>query len=255
MEKSLRNPIRMSSLTSQIEEILIERIISGYYPPKSQLPPEEELAKEFDVSRATVRSALSSLTAMGRVVRIHGVGTFVSQLPDISNPLDQLIDFQELFERHGYHPMIDYVYCAFQEAGDELAKMLNIPSSSQVLVTEKVFSAGEAPAIYCVNSIPASKLSVDILENVISDPDILEPLFEVLEKKLHLRVAYMHSRVYAVSAGQIKFHVPLPYKKTTPVLVLDEVAFSVEGDPVFHTYEYHLERRMNFELIRRRITQ
>jgi DNA-binding GntR family transcriptional regulator len=40
---------------------------------------------------------------------------------------------------------------------------------------------------------------------------------------------------------------------TTPVLEIDEVAYTAEGRPIFHTYEYHPENKMNFELIRRRV--
>lgn len=254
MEKQLRTPIRISSLAKQIEDILDERINSGYYLPKAQLPAEDELAKEFDVSRATVRSALSSLTALGKVVRLHGVGTFVSQLPRISNPLDQLIDFQDLFARHGHQAEIKFVYCKLQEASSELASTLDIPKGSQVLVSEKIFTAGEAPAINCVNTIPASVLGERWLGKVMKQPGLLEPIFDFFETELDLRVAYMHARVYALTADQICFHASLPCEKTTPVLVLDEVAYTGDGKPVFHTYEYHPERRMNFELIRRRIS-
>ncbi|MGA8111402.1 MAG: FadR/GntR family transcriptional regulator [Acidobacteriaceae bacterium] len=46
-----------------------------------QLPPERELARQLKISRATLRSAIGSLAAMG-VLRIrHGVGTFVADGP------------------------------------------------------------------------------------------------------------------------------------------------------------------------------
>lgn len=252
MEKQLQTPVRLSSLAKQIEDILKERIASGFYPPKSQLPAEDELAREFKVSRATVRSALSSLTAVGKVVRLHGVGTFVSQMPHMLNPLDQLIDFQELFARHARQPQIDFIYCGIQEAGSELARMLDLPTDGQVLVSEKVFFAEDAPSIYCVNSLPVNVFPDGWLDVILKNPASLEPLFSYLEDQFGLRVAYMHSRVYAVNANQLNFHASLPYKNHTPVLVLDEVAYTDEGRPIFHTYEYHPERRMNFELIRKR---
>lgn len=252
MQNQLQTPVRLSSLANQIESILSERIASGYYLPKSQLPAEDELAREFKVSRATVRSALSSLTAMGKVVRLQGVGTFVSQLPRIFNPLDQLIDFQELFARHACQPHIDFVYCAIQEAGDKLIEALNLSAGAQVLVSEKIFFADDAPSIYCVNSIPVEIFQNDWLEEILKNPARLEPLFIFLEDHFDLKVAYMHSRVYAINANQVNFHARLPCKKTTPVLALDEVAYTDGGKPIFHTYEYHPEQRMNFELIRKR---
>lgn len=244
--------IRSFPLATQVEKILRERILSGYYPPNSQIPAEEELAKELNVSRATVRSALSTLTANGKIIRIHGVGTFVSNLPHILNPLDQLIDFQDLFAMHGHQPKVEYVNCSLQEANFELASALDLSISRQVLVSEKIFTADDAPSIYCVNSIPVEIFPKALLDTILEFPASLEPLFDYLERNLGYRVAYMHSKVYALSACKIKFRTPLPCKKSTPVLVLDEIAYTEEGKPLFHTYEYHPERRMDFELIRKR---
>lgn len=40
------------------------------------LPPERELAQRLGVSRMTLRRAVDSLVAQGRLIRRHGVGTF-----------------------------------------------------------------------------------------------------------------------------------------------------------------------------------
>jgi hypothetical protein len=34
-------------------------------------------------------------------------------------------------------------------------------------------------------------------------------------------------------------------------MVIDDIAYTAGGIPVFHTVEYHPENKMNFELIRR----
>lgn len=81
---------------------------------------------------------------------------------------------------------------------------------------------------------------------------LLRVFMRFLEEQLGLQVVSMHSRVYAVNANLVNFHAQLPYKKHTPVLVLDEVAYTDEGRLIFHTYEYHPERRINCETIRKR---
>ena len=58
--------IRQPSLADQVLRILIDRIKDGAYPPNSQFPPENELIEEFNVSRATLRSAFSKLEAKPR---------------------------------------------------------------------------------------------------------------------------------------------------------------------------------------------
>ncbi|TAM67565.1 MAG: GntR family transcriptional regulator [Microbacteriaceae bacterium] len=49
----------------------------------SQLPPENELASIYGVSRITVRQALSNLSDQGYVERRQGTGTFVADRPQL----------------------------------------------------------------------------------------------------------------------------------------------------------------------------
>jgi GntR family transcriptional repressor for pyruvate dehydrogenase complex len=54
-------------------------IISGEWKVGQQLPPEVKLAKEFGVSRPTLREAIKQLSLMGLVEVCHGKGTFVTR--------------------------------------------------------------------------------------------------------------------------------------------------------------------------------
>lgn len=56
---------------------LAESIASGSYPVGSVLPTEHELAEQFGVSRATVRTAMRELQQLGLVSRRKNTGTKV----------------------------------------------------------------------------------------------------------------------------------------------------------------------------------
>jgi len=62
----------------QLAEKIHTDIASGKYSPESQLPPEEVLCQEFDVSRITIRSTLKKLENEGLIYRVRGKGTFIS---------------------------------------------------------------------------------------------------------------------------------------------------------------------------------
>jgi GntR family transcriptional regulator len=243
-------PIRQQKLSQQIENILIERVHSGVYTADSQLPNESELAEEFKVSRATIRSALSTLATLGIVVRRHGAGTFVTRIPRISNPLDKAIDFQELIAKYCCQPTVEYGYCGVVSAESSTAALLQIPVGADVLISQKVFIADGEPMIYCINTLPAHLFNPDRLDQIVDNPEILEPFFIFLEQETGLRVEYYVAHVRPMKASNCRFYTPLPLPEDTPVLVIDEVAFTLEGRPIFHTFEYHPEGKMDFELIR-----
>ena len=81
----------------QLETILRKKISAGDYSPDIPLPSEDALAEEYEVSRITVRQALSSLEQDGLVIRQRGKGTFVSErantieLPRFTGSIEDLI--------------------------------------------------------------------------------------------------------------------------------------------------------------------
>jgi DNA-binding FadR family transcriptional regulator len=65
-----------------VEEQLREAILSGTFGQGDKLPTEAELARQFAVSRTTVREALRSLAAAGLISKVPGVagGSFVQSI-------------------------------------------------------------------------------------------------------------------------------------------------------------------------------
>ncbi len=60
----------------QIADYLRDGILNGTFPAGQPLPSEEALAKQFGVTRPTVRQGLAELRASGLVEAIMGRGTF-----------------------------------------------------------------------------------------------------------------------------------------------------------------------------------
>jgi len=77
-------------LGSRVATRLARDLFSGHLPPGSLLPREVELADAFGVSRASVRSGLQTLAALGIVRRQSGQGTVVTD-PRDWNLLDPLV--------------------------------------------------------------------------------------------------------------------------------------------------------------------
>ena len=53
-------------------------IDAGRLAPDTRLPSEAELSQQYGVARVTVRRAIEQLRGKGKVVTVHGRGTYVS---------------------------------------------------------------------------------------------------------------------------------------------------------------------------------
>ena len=72
-------PLLVDSLRSQVAEILKEKIFAGKLRPGDALR-EMHLAREFNVSQATIREALLQLEQRGLAVRAANRGTTITKL-------------------------------------------------------------------------------------------------------------------------------------------------------------------------------
>lgn len=108
--------MKQPKLSDVIQEQLETMILEGSLRPGEKLLPERELAKQFDVSRPSLREAIQKLEAKKLVVRKQGGGTFVSNtiLGGLSDPLFELMSqsnesqFDLLEFRHGIEGMAAY---------------------------------------------------------------------------------------------------------------------------------------------------
>ncbi len=62
----------------QMYTIIKDKVEKNEWPNGSQIPTEDELCKAFDVSKATVRMAVSELVRKGYLRKQQGKGTFVT---------------------------------------------------------------------------------------------------------------------------------------------------------------------------------
>jgi GntR family transcriptional regulator len=67
-------------LYSRVSSIIQNKIIPGQYEPEEKLPTEDELVRDFQVSKITVRNALALLERDGLIHRIRGKGTYVAKV-------------------------------------------------------------------------------------------------------------------------------------------------------------------------------
>ncbi|MBI2942006.1 MAG: GntR family transcriptional regulator [Chloroflexi bacterium] len=109
-------------LYAQLQELFRAAILSGELPPGSQLPGEEELGRQYGLSRLTVRRALQDLQHEGLIRTERGRGSFVAGFPTpVGNGislimahlhhvfhLDLIRGIEGELKRAGYHVITRY---------------------------------------------------------------------------------------------------------------------------------------------------
>ena len=74
-------PIKPKRVSDQVFDQLRELIFRGEFKPGEQITPERELADAMNVSRTSIRDAISKLAVTGLLEQRQGQGTFVRK-PD-----------------------------------------------------------------------------------------------------------------------------------------------------------------------------
>lgn len=71
-------PSKEKQLTMQVVDYVRALIQKGALRPGDRIPPEREFARELNISRASLRTGIGYLAALGVIKVRHGVGAFVA---------------------------------------------------------------------------------------------------------------------------------------------------------------------------------
>lgn len=246
-------PTRQISLADQVFDILNDRIINGIYRPGSKLPSEDQLKEEFNVSRTTIRTAISRLEERLVVYRQRGVGTYVSEHLNISNPLNEFIEFPQLIKANGFKPGYQELSSEVIEPNEELLDILQLEPEDKVLKIRKIFTANDDPIIYVINHIPLWVFEKKIAIKEAMKPGKTVGFINFFEEICGQRISHFISTVKAdifenVDAPKVLANEG-PY---TPVLVINEIGYNLTDKPIVSSCEFHPGDWMTFRMLRRR---
>ena len=244
--------IRQPSLADQVLGILIERIREGVYLPNSQLPPENELIEEFNISRATLRSAYAKLEENKLIQRRQGIGTFVSKQLSIANPLYQMIDFDDRIAMQGFKVGFKQLNAKIVETDEEIANKLEINMNGHSLYIEKLWTADDHPIIYIANHILLWVFEGILSRDELTKAGLTEPFFQFFSQVCRTPIDHLASSISPTILEECNLPKEFSeYAPNTPALIIEDVGFTHDGRPVFHSVEHLLGVASKFETIRR----
>jgi len=121
--------IKKTTLVDSIVEIIINKINNNEFKTGEVLPSEIEMSKQFGVSRATVREAVSYLIGMGVLERTENGLEIVQSIPsqflrNLNSIIDVGFETQSLYETRIFFE-IGFAYLASLKANEEDIKKLD----------------------------------------------------------------------------------------------------------------------------------
>lgn len=142
----------------QIADQLRNQIASGQYPTGSRIPAENELARQLNASRPTVRQALDLLAREGRLIRIKGSGTFVSQPKLIHESTSFVTGYREESRKKNRILHTKVVCIQTQRAGEQVGNALKLPADEEVTCLTRIRHLenmyNNAPVVYTTLYVP-----------------------------------------------------------------------------------------------------
>jgi GntR family transcriptional regulator, histidine utilization repressor len=186
-----KSAVALQPLYLKVKRHILDNIGSGRWAAASRVPSENEIVREFGVSRMTANRALKELSDEGVLVRIAGLGSFVAERQARAHPLQIRSIADEIRERgHGHRAEV--VCLERVRAIGELAEDFKLPPRSGLYRSVIVHYENER-ALQLEDRYVSPQLAPDYLDVDFSRTTPTEYLLEVapLQEAEHLLRAVM----------------------------------------------------------------
>lgn len=238
-------------LYCQLKSIIIRKIESGEYKEDEKIPSELELCKEYNISRPTVRQAISELTNNGYLYKVRGKGTFVAKtkkridIKDYSGFTPSILDCQTPENRIIINTRV--IKCS---EIDKLCNAFNIAPNqyNKFEFAEVLYQVKNGSDVYSIN---ISYIPLDLF------PDIINSIFaghashEILKGKYPLVPEKTRSTLEVIYSSQEDTRY-LQIQTGQPLIRIENMVFAKNGKLVEYVVtKYRADKcRFIFENLR-----
>lgn len=215
----------------QIYTILKQRIERGSYQEGDLLPSENELSKEFDVTRITIRNAMRRLQNDGYIITTKGKGSVVS-----TNKLEQSLfrfySFGRDFSDSSLKPATHLLSASIELANELELSKLNLSHPSNIQKILRLRTLDSIPVIVEISTIPvflAPGLVSMALENM--------SIYNILENEYRLPIIKTCEYLDAINCDSY-FSNLLNIEPGKAVFVVERITYTTDFIPLEYRVSY-----------------
>jgi len=179
----------------QLADELRDKILNGDYEPNEMLPSETDMIKLKNVSRMTVRNAVSLLADEGLVRKVQGRGTFVVA-PTVMENFLGFHNYAQNMRKRGMEPSFRILRHSVQEAPKTLCPVLELPADSEVHSVHRLKLGDGLPLMFERLFLP-----VDLFPTINEDDLRSKWLTELLPECFGLHLSRAHKVVQPIIIG------------------------------------------------------
>ena len=228
-------------LYDQVYQSLLQQIVNGFYPIHQQLPSENELSEQFDVSRITIRQALNRLQLEHLVYKIQGKGTFVSAPKTFQN-ISQLQGFAEAMSNLGHEVFNIVKSFRFIAATPKIASKLKISLNSTVAEIKRIRLLDHKPVSFELTYLPENiGLALQPIDLATRD------VFLALEEDLSIALGHADLSIDATLADE-ELSELLQIDRNAPLLRVERLTHDAQGHPIDFEYLYFSAESFQYRL-------
>lgn len=222
------NGKKKQPLYDQLVDVLKEKIETEL-DANDMLPSERELSETYHLSRTTVRLALQELEKLGYIYRLHGKGTFVSDLSKQVANLSSAYSFTEQMKSLGKTPKTKILSLEVLKANKYIASQLHINVDEEIYRLKRLRLADNQPMMVERSYLPKKKfpnLTTEILSQ--------QPLYDVFYTKYGEIIRLANEEFFA-SIARSKDAKLLEVMEGSPVLNLIRTTYNMENEVIEFT--------------------
>ncbi|MGC4018142.1 MAG: GntR family transcriptional regulator [Muricomes sp.] len=229
----------------QLKELILAEIKEGNYRSGDLIPTEKDISDAFQISRTTVRQAITELVQEGWLYRVKSKGTFVSQ-PKISQEYIRKIEsFNDQMYRMGVVPsteVLELKKMKATEAGDSVVKALELTEDDSVIFLYRKRMANGEPIVTTKTYLPFIEC-----EFLMSHDLRTEQLYTILSEKEESRIFRIERTVEAIEAKTEDVNL-LEIKRGKPIQYFVSIGYNAYGKPIEYTLSRYRGDRSKFEV-------
>jgi GntR family transcriptional regulator len=215
--------------------------------PGDRLPSEEQLSEIMGVSRATIREMLRALEERGRIIRRHGVGTFIApNNPLFESGLEILESVDALAKRMGVVCEVKDLSLREEPADAIMAEKLKLNLGAPVCVVTRTRVIQDAVIAYMYDIIPAAIVSADQLRAGFTG-SVLEyfQTYKPIPK-------YAVTSLLSIQANK-DLAQPMQVVPGTALLLLEECLYAADDQLLNFSHNYYNTKYFRYHILRRSV--